>query len=59
MDDKYAGDRSAIDARTDSNASLDGYERYLAALPPDDWKALLAAASAKAVLKRLETAKPK
>ncbi len=39
LDDKYAGDRSAIDARTDSNARLDGYERYLASLPPDAWKA--------------------
>lgn len=39
VDDKLAGDRPAIDARTDSNADPARYERFLMGLPPERWKA--------------------
>ena len=39
VDDKHAGDRAAIAARTDSPTDPAAYERGLLALPPDRWKA--------------------
>ncbi len=38
VDDKYAGDRPSIDARTDGGDPA-AYERLLLRLPPDRWKA--------------------
>ena len=39
VDDKYAGDRPSIAARTDAPTSVEAYDRWLLALPPDRWKA--------------------
>jgi ABC-type glycerol-3-phosphate transport system permease component len=39
VDDKYAGDRSGIEARTEGGISPSEYEGCLLSLPPDRWKA--------------------